>query len=220
LCFQQQQIGRNYVDHAREMGAPIPSEPFWFFKPSTSYLRAPGASATPSASAVVHLPHGAEVHHEVELAAVIGARATRVRAAETMHHVAGYVCAVDLTARNWQADAKKKGQPWSRAKGCDTFLPVSEFVPVQTLPLPDPTMRARIWLRVNGQLRQDGNTDQMIFHLPDLVENITRHVTLEEWDLLLTGTPAGVGPLVHGDVVTAGIDNLVTLQFRCEQAPE
>jgi acylpyruvate hydrolase len=203
------------------MGAPIPSEPFWFFKPSTSYLRAPGASATVTpGGAVALLPHGAEVHYEVELAAVIGSRATRVRAADAMRHIAGYVCAVDLTARNWQAVAKKQGQPWSRAKGCDTFLPVSKFIPVQALPLPDPAMRARIWLRVNGQLRQDGNTDQMVFHLPDLVENVTRYVTLDEWDLLLTGTPAGVGRLVHGDVVTAGIDDIVTLQFRCEQAPE
>jgi acylpyruvate hydrolase len=206
------------------MGAQPPAEPFWFFKPSSSYLRTPsargaGPHARPDEHALARLPHGADVHHEVELAAVIGVRASRVRAADAMHYVAGYVCAVDLTARNWQADAKREGLPWSRAKGCDTFLPISSFLPVSALPHPDPTLRARIWLRVNGELRQDGNTDQMLHSLPDLIEHVTRYVTLDEWDLLLTGTPAGVGPLVPGDLVTAGVDDLVTMQFSCTQAP-
>lgn len=207
------QIGRNYAKHALEMGAETPSEPFWFFKPSTSYLRT--TSARP-----VELPPGAEVHHEVELAAVIGKRARNVSAETAMTYVAGYMCAVDLTARNWQAKAKAKGHPWSRAKGCDTFLPLSEFIPAHELPPPNPDSGAidmRLWLSVNGNVRQDGNTADMSFHLPQLIEHVSRYVTLEQWDILLTGTPDGVGALRCGDVVTAGFGDVTRMEFTCKQ---
>lgn len=201
--------------HAAELGSSVPvGEPFWFIKPSTSYLRADRQS-----SAHVLLPRTAVVHHEVELAAVIGTPISpcdRVTANDAMKHVKGYVCAVDITARNWQNDAKKLGRPWALSKGCDTFLPLSQFVPAENVPDPH---NLQLWLDVNGTRKQYASTSDMLFSLPSLIEHVAKYVTLQEWDLLLTGTPHGVGPIVPGDHVTAGIQQLTELHFRCDSAP-
>lgn len=192
---------------------PPEKEPFWFIKPSTSYLR-----ASTSCSARALLPRGAQVHYEVELAAVIGRPVTpadRLAACDAMKHVKGFVCAVDLTARNWQNDAKKQGRPWALAKGCDTFLPLSDFIPSELVKDPQ---NLQLWLDINGVRKQSGSTSDMLFPLPSLIEHVAKYVTLQEWDLLLTGTPAGVGPVVPGDRVTAGIDGLTQLHFDCHQA--
>lgn len=135
-----------------------------------------------------------------------------------MEHVVGYVCAIDFTARNWQKQAKEAGLPWSLAKGCDTFLPFSKMVPVEAVPIDPDTGVASVnlFLDVNGERKQDASTEDMVFTIPQLVEHITKYVTLEEWDLILTGTPEGVGPVKHGDVIKAGIKGLVEMEVNLE----
>lgn len=211
------QIGRNYVAHAAEMNSPPPSSPFWFFKPSTSYLRAAAHSSEGSGpQAVLRIPPDANVHYEVELAAVIDRTCSRVSAAEAMSFIRGYAVSIDVTARAWQDDAKKAGLPWSRAKGADGFLPLGGFLTdrEQIETGPGGAVEGRIWLSVNGEVRQEACVSGMTFSLAELIADVSRHVTLEEYDLILTGTPSGVGPLVPGDHVEAGFAHLREMDLR------
>ncbi|KAJ2721358.1 hypothetical protein GGI07_004028 [Coemansia sp. Benny D115] len=187
-------IGRNFSEHAKELGNAVPTAPFFFLKPTSSYVQSPGR---------IEIPAGCVVHHEVELGVVIGKKARDVSAANAFEHVAGYALALDLTARNLQDEAKKKGLPWSAAKGFDTFTPVGPFIPASNIPDPH---NVRLWIDVAGQIRQNGTTDAMIFQIPQLIEHVSRIMTLEVGDLLLTGTPKGVGPIVPGDRVVAGLE--------------
>jgi acylpyruvate hydrolase len=145
------------------------------------------------------------LHHEVELGVLIGKRGTDISSENAMSHVSGFVLALDMTAREIQEVAKKRGEPWSVAKGYDTFCPISE--PIPTSKIPD-VNKVELWLKVNGQLRQQGSTSDWIFSLPTLVAHISRIFTLEEGDLILTGTPEGVGAVKPGDTITAGIKGL------------
>ena len=154
----------------------------------------------------------------VELGVIIGRPARKVKADKAIQHIAGYVCAIDLTARNWQSDAKSQGRPWSLAKGCDTFLPLSTVVPPDSIPLnpTDGSVDVQLYLDVNGDRKQYGSTRDMVWSIPELIEHVSNHVTLEEWDLVLTGTPQGVGPIQHGDRICAGIEGLVEMNFVAE----
>ncbi|RKP13889.1 hypothetical protein BJ684DRAFT_19657 [Piptocephalis cylindrospora] len=187
-------IGRNYSEHAKELGNAVPTAPFFFLKPPSSYLEANGT---------ILLPKGAEVHHEVELGVVMGETAREVQAKDAMKYVAGYALGIDLTARNLQAQAKSKGLPWSAAKGYDTFTPIGTFLPASKVPVPE---EVRLWLRVGQETRQDGWTRDMLFDIPQLIEHVSSIMTLERGDVLLTGTPKGVGPIQTGDTVTAGLE--------------
>lgn len=129
---------------------------------------------------------------------------------QAMNHVGGYVLVLDMTARDFQRDASKKGQPWLLAKGFDTSCPVSDFIPKEKLPDPD---NVRLWLKIDGALKQDGNTTDMIFKIPYLLSYISSFVTLEVGDLILTGTPAGVSAITAGQQITAGLDDLVQISF-------
>lgn len=155
----------------------------------------------------------------MELGVVIGKPARHVTARNAAEHIAGYVCAIDLTARNWQNEAKSIGRPWSLAKGCDTFMPVSNILPPDSIPMDAETgvVDVELYLQVNGEVRQQGTTANMIWRIPELIEHISKYVTLEEWDIILTGTPSGVGPVKGGDRVTAGIKGLVEMQFDAIQ---
>lgn len=154
----------------------------------------------------------------VELGVVIGKRTSNIRAAEARDHISGYVCAIDVTARDWQSTAKAAGRPWSLAKGCDTFLPVSTIIPADAVKMSDDgVVDVQLYLDVNGERRQCGSTRHMIWSIPELLERISEHVTLEEWDLVLTGTPAGVNTIRDTDVIKAGIEGLVEMQFSAEQ---
>jgi len=187
-------IGRNYADHIAELNNQRPKEPFFFLKPTTSYT----TSGTP-----VEIPRGVDLHHEVELGVVIGSRARDVSQADAMQHVAGYCLAIDYTARNMQNDVKKKGLPWSAVKGFDTFCPVSDFLPASAIKDP---YNLRLWYKVNGETRQNESSALMLFQIPRLIEHCSSIMTLEEGDLLLTGTPAGVSRIVAGDKVEAGLE--------------
>ena len=187
-------VGRNYRDHAKELGNEVPKEPLLFFKP-VSALLAPGG--------VVRMPAVAErVDFEGELALVMGKRARKIAAAEWREYVRGYTLANDVSARDLQ---KKDGQ-WTRAKGFDTFCPVGPVVTDEI----DPE-NVTLETRVNGELRQRGETRDFIFSIGELLAYITAAMTLEPGDLVLTGTPAGVGPLQAGDVVEVSVAGLGTL---------
>jgi 2-keto-4-pentenoate hydratase/2-oxohepta-3-ene-1,7-dioic acid hydratase in catechol pathway len=189
-------VGRNYCDHAKELGNEVPAEPLLFFKPPSSLLAPGGVIRMPAVSA--------RVDFEGELALVVGRRATKLAPnADWRSYVRGYTLANDVTARDLQ---KKDGQ-WTRAKGFDTFCPVGPIVSDEL----DPAAGLTIETRVNGELRQHGSTLDFIFSIPELLAYITAAITLEPGDLILTGTPSGVGPLQAGDSVEVSIPGLGVL---------
>jgi len=207
-------VGRNYRDHAKELGNDVPAEPLLFYKPPSSLL-APGG--------VVVMPQVSErVDFEGELALVIGKRASKVHfgvhpGEDWRSYLRGYVLANDVTARDLQ---KKDGQ-WARAKGFDTFCPVGPWVSDEIEPdLSGGTGGVEIETRVNGEVRQHGSTRDFIFTIPELLVYVTKAITLEPGDLVLTGTPAGVGPLKAGDTVQVSIAGLGVLSnsFAAETA--
>ena len=189
-------IGRNYAAHAAEHGAKVPSEPLFFLEP-------PSAVVGPDA-AILYPDHlSQQVEHEAELAVVIGRRARQVRLEEATDYIWGYTCANDVTARDLQ---RSDGQ-WTRAKGFDTFCPLGPWI-VSGLEISD----LRIRCLVNGEVRQDGRTRDMIFSVAELVAYVTAVMTLEPGDVILTGTPSGVGPLLPGDRVAVEIEGIGVLQ--------
>ena len=192
-------IGLNYKDHAAEMNKPLPPEPLMFMKPSTAVIGPSDAIALPM--------WAGEIHHEAELAVVIGKRASRVRAAEAMDYVLGLTCATDVTARELQ----KKDVQYTRAKGFDTFAPLG---PCVTLGL-DPSA-LKIEGLLNGEVRQSSSTRELIFPVPVLIECVSRVMTLLPGDVILTGTPSGVGPLKPGDTFTVRIEGIGELTNRVE----
>ena len=189
-------VGRNYRDHAKELGNEVPTEPLLFFKPPSSLLKPGGVVRMPAASA--------RIDFEGELALVIGKRVSKLAAdADWREVIRGYTLANDVTAR----DLQKKEAQWTRAKGFDTFCPVGPFVSDEV----DPGDGLQIETRVNGELRQQGSTLDFIFSIPALLSYITTAITLEPGDLILTGTPPGVGPLSPGDRVDVSIPGLGVL---------
>ncbi|TFK36389.1 hypothetical protein BDQ12DRAFT_686817 [Crucibulum laeve] len=203
-------IGRNYAAHIKELNNPTPKEPFFFLKPTTSYVTSGGK---------VEIPQGIVAHYEVELGLVIGKGGRDISQANAESHVAGYTLAVDMTARNLQDKVKKLGLPWSAAKGFDTFTPIGAFIPKTAVTDPHDL---RLSLQVNGVTKQDGSTSDMIVRIPGLIEHISSIMTLEEGDVILTGTPSGVGPVVPGDSVLCALKDahgkeLDTLDFAVVQ---
>lgn len=198
-------VGRNYRDHVKELGNELPLEPLLFFKPPSSLLRPGGVVRMPAASA--------RVDFEGELALVIDRRTHKLKPdADWRTVIRGYTLANDITARDLQ---KKDGQ-WTRAKGFDTFCPVGPVVSDEL----DPEAGLTIETRVNGEVRQQGSTLDFIFSIPALLGYITAAITLEPGDLVLTGTPAGVGPLAAGDRVEVTISGLGVLANTVEADAE
>jgi len=181
-------IGRNYLDHIRELNNAVPETPILFMKPAT---------ALAALDEPIRLPVGrGECHHEVELAVLVGRELRQADAHAARQAVAGYGIALDLTLRDLQSELKKKGHPWETAKAFDGACPLSPFLPPDALPDPQAT---DLELQVNGETRQRGNTRQMMVGVFDLMAYISTHFTLQAGDVVLTGTPAGVGPLRAGD---------------------
>jgi acylpyruvate hydrolase len=193
-------LGRNYIEHAKEMKADIPTEPVLFLKPSTAILSPGGTIRIPSFSR--------ELHHEVELVALVSRAGSKILREQAMNHIGGYAVGLDMTLRDVQAEAKKKGLPWAVSKGFDTSAPLSPFVTTESVPDPH---SLSISLRVNGALRQHSNTHNMIFRLDEVVAYVSSIFTLEPGDLIFTGTPEGVGPVLPGDVLVAEIERIGTL---------
>ncbi|XP_005106610.1 acylpyruvase FAHD1, mitochondrial [Aplysia californica] len=198
-------VGRNYSEHAAELNNPVPTKPILFLKPTSSYV----AEGSP-----IKIPKDCtDLNHEVELGIVIGSRASCISVEEASQAIGGYALGLDMTARDWQNEAKKKGHPWSIAKGFDTSCPISAFVEKDKIKNPN---ELDIWLTVNGEKRQSGNTRDMIFSVEYLISYISQFFTLEPGDLLLTGTPSGVSRVQPGDVLKAGLGDVVSMQFKVE----
>jgi uncharacterized protein (TIGR00369 family) len=193
-------VGRNYAEHVAEMRAT--GGPVVFLKPTTALAPSPETVRVPSG-------HG-EVHHEVELVAVLGSGGRSIPAERALDHVLGWAVGIDLTLRDVQKRAKERGEPWALSKGFDGAAPVSEVAPREEV---GPADALGIWLDVNGERRQTGSTGDMTHSVARLIEHVSELLTLERGDLLFTGTPAGVGPLRPGDRVEAGIERVGTLSF-------
>lgn len=188
-------VGRNYAEHAKELGNEPPSEPIIFLKPPSALL--------PHEGTIVRPPQSQRVDYEGELAMVIGSRARNVRAERWRDVVQGFTCANDVTAR----DLQKKDVQFTRGKGFDTFCPIGPCIETEL----DPSDLSLV-TRVNGQVKQNGRTSMMIFPCGVLIEFISAVMTLEPGDVILTGTPAGVGPLAPGDKVEVEIEGIGTLR--------
>ncbi|XP_022091480.1 acylpyruvase FAHD1, mitochondrial-like [Acanthaster planci] len=189
-------VGRNYAAHAAELGNVLPAEPIIFLKPTTAFITEGKPIRAP--------PGCSNLHHEVELGVVVSRPGSSIPESVAMDHVGGYALALDMTARDLQDEAKRKGAPWTLAKMFDTSCPVSAFLDRSEVTDPHDL---RLWLAVNGETRQDGNTKDMIFKIPALLSYISHYITLQEGDLVLTGTPSGVGPVKSGDVITCGLSD-------------
>lgn len=190
-------IGRNYADHVSELNNQKPKQPFFFLKPPSSML-------LPSEGPVLQ-PSGVTMHYEVELGLVIGKTVKDLDTdddAEALQYIDSYLLAIDMTGRNVQDEAKRKGLPWSIAKGFDTFLPVAG--PISKEVVKDP-MNVELYLKVNGKDRQRDSTELMLFRIARQLSDISRVMTLEKGDVVLTGTPKGVGKVAAGDVMEAGL---------------
>ncbi len=191
-------VGRNYAEHTREMGGdPTRDPPFFFAKPADAVVANGGDVPYP--------PRTSNLHHEVELVVAIGQGGAAIPVASALSHVFGYAVGDDLTRRDLQAQQKSKGLPWEISKGFDHSAPMTALHPVALVGHPD---RARIWLDVNGVRRQDATLDQMTWSVAEIIAELSTFFRLERGDLIFTGTPAGIGALVPGDAVHAGIDGI------------
>ena len=202
-------VGRNYAEHAREMGAADQASglepPFFFMKPGDAVVGGEGEIR------VSYPPITKNLHHEVEMVVALGAGGENVTVDAAKQLIFGYAVGFDLTRRDIQGRAKEKGHPWDMGKGFDQSAVCSEIHQVSAVAHPS---RGRIWLKVNGEVRQDGDLADMGWKVADIIANLSTMVRLEAGDLIYTGTPAGVGPIVPGDLLTAGVDGVGTLTAR------
>jgi len=187
-------IGLNYHSHAKEVGQPIPKEPMMFFKPSTSVIGPEEKIVNPGCQ---------RLDYEAELGVVIGKRASKVSKAEALKYVLGYTCFNDVTARDWQAQDSQ----WSRAKGSDTFAPIGPCIETEL-----DAGHVLVEAYLNGERKQQANTSDLIFSVPELVSYISQVITLLPGDIIATGTPAGIGPMKSGDVIEIKVENIGTLR--------
>ena len=196
-------VGRNYAAHAREMGNDDREPPFFFTKPADAVV----ANGTP----VPYASRTQNFHHEVELVVALGAGGANVTAHKASSVIFGYAVGIDLTRRDLQADARDHGRPWDLSKGFDRSAPIGAIHPVKRTGVIE---RAGIWLKVNGKDRQKADVSEMTWKVPEIIAELSTLWELTAGDLIFTGTPAGVGPLVPGDTIEAGIDGLGTLTTR------
>lgn len=193
-------VGRNYADHALEMGGdPTREPPFFFQKNPDNLVPPPGDFPYPGQSA--------DVHHEVELLVALKTGGTDIPAEQALDHVFGYGVAIDFTRRDRQAEAKKAGRPWEVAKAFEQSAPCSALVPAERIGHPE---AAAIWIDVNGTRRQSGNLSEMIWKVPEIIAALSSLFALAPGDVILTGTPAGVGAVARGDRLACGIDGIAT----------
>jgi acylpyruvate hydrolase len=199
-------IGRNYAAHAVEMKSELPERPVVFLKPTSALIDSGGSVLLP--------PESHDVHHEVELVAVIGRTGRHISEEAALDHVAAYAVGLDMTARDLQDEAKRKGLPWTISKGFDTFAPLGALASAVDIDV----QHLEVRLEVNGQLRQKGHTQHMLFSVAYLISFCSRIFTLVPGDLLFTGTPEGVGRVQEGDVLEATITGLPPLRVDVRRA--
>lgn len=189
-------IGRNYVEHARELGNNPPETPLVFLKPNSALLFDKDSIRIPKESS--------NVHHEVELVAAVEKGGKNISKQEALSHIGGYYLGIDVTARDIQQKAKDNGHPWTIAKGYDTFAPLSNFVNADKI---DDPQNLELQLSLNGDIRQSANTQLMIFPITDLVSYLSTIFRLQPGDLIFSGTPAGVSAIKSGDRIEATLGN-------------
>ena len=200
-------VGRNYAEHAREMGFTGREDPFFFCKPSDAVVNVPDGQTAD----VAYPPKTANYHYEMELVVVIGKGGASIPVEQAGEHVWGYALGLDMTRRDLQADAKKQGRPWETAKGFDQSAPIGPVYPraqVGTL------TEGAIWLDVDGERKQSSDLSQMIWNIPESIAYLSGLFELQPGDLIFTGTPEGVGAVVKGNVITGGVDGLGSLSVR------
>ena len=197
-------VGRNYADHAREMGHdPNREKPFFFQKPSDAVL--------PSGSNFPYPPQSSNVHHEIEMVVALASGGRDIDEANALQHVYGYAVGIDITRRDLQQQMKQQGRPWEAGKSFDRSAPITEIVPVALCGNPQ---SGRIWLTVNGEVRQDGDLSQLIWSVPEIIATLSASFELAGGDLIFTGTPAGVGPIEPGDRLSGGVQSVGEIEIN------
>jgi fumarylpyruvate hydrolase len=199
-------VGRNYEEHAKEMGFTGREPPFFFAKPADALL--PVAEGT---GEMPYPPGTQNLHHEMELVVAIGRRGRNIAAADARSHIWGYAVGLDMTRRDLQGEAKKLGRPWEIGKGFDFSAPVSAVMPIERT---GEITRGRIWLKVNGQTRQDSDVAKMIWNVDETIEHLSRYFELQPGDVIFTGTPSGVGPVKRGDEMEGFVEGVGSLRLR------
>ncbi len=199
-------VGRNYADHAREMGHdPDREPPFFFMKPANSIVQDGSTIPYPMASK--------DVHHEIEMVVAIGRGGSGIPVGTALEHVCGYGVGLDMTRRDIQGEAKKMGRPWEMGKGFDASAPCSALQPASSIGHP---AKGAIWVKVNGEVKQKGDLSQQIWNVQEQIAYLSNLVTLQPGDLIYTGTPAGVGPIKPGDKLEGHVDGVgdLTITYR------
>jgi fumarylpyruvate hydrolase len=196
-------VAANYAQHAAEVGGDGREPPAFFSKPADALVPGGGDVTYPSRTT--------NLQHEVELVIALGKGGANIPVKRALDHVFGYAVGIDLTRRDLQAQAKEKGRPWEMSKAFDQSAPISAIVPVTQS---GHLATGRIWLSVNGVLKQDGNLDQMTWNVAEVIANLSAYIALAAGDLIFTGTPAGVSTVVRGDVLECGIDGVRNISAK------
>ena len=199
-------VGRNYAEHAREMGHdPDREPPFFFMKAANSIV--------PSGSTIAYPVGTKDVHHEIEMVVAIGKGGKNIPVQKALEHVWGYAVGLDMTRRDIQGEAKKMGRPWEMGKSFDESAPVSALRPASAIGHP---AKGAIWLKVNGEVKQQGDLAMQIWSVPEQINYLSQLITLQPGDLIFSGTPAGVGPIKPGDKLEGHVDGVgeLTVSYR------
>ncbi len=196
-------VGRNYAAHAREMGHdPNREQPFFFQKPADAVL--------PSGSVFPYPPLSEDVHHEIEQVIALRSGGKNIAVKAALEHIYGYAVGIDITRRDLQQQMKQQGRPWEIGKSFDCSAPITEIVPAAVCGHPQ---QGRVWLEVNSELRQEGDLNQLIWSVPEIIATLSTQFELAGGDLIFSGTPAGVGPIKPGDLLVGGIDGIGQIEI-------
>ena len=198
-------VGRNYVDHAKEMGGSGREPPFFFLKPADAAVPV----AEGETGSVPYPSLTSDFHHEIELVVAIGQGGANIAAADAVNHIYGYAVGLDMTRRDLQSEMKKAGRPWSIGKGFDQSAPIG---PIHPRSATGEITQGAITLKVNGTVRQSSDVSALIWNVSETIEQLSKGWTLQPGDLIYTGTPAGIGPVVRGDVMEGAVDGLGSLK--------
>ncbi len=203
-------VGRNYAEHAREMGHdPNREKPFFFQKPPDSAL--PYGSKSSGKLKFPYPPLSSNVHHEIELVVALGSGGANIEEGDALNHVYGYAVGIDITRRDLQQEMKQKGRPWEAGKSFDYSAPMSDITPAASIGHPS---AGRIWLTVNDELRQNGDLNQLIWSVPEIITELSKLFELAAGDLIFTGTPAGVGPIEKGDRLFGAVEGVSSIEIE------
>ena len=202
-------VGRNYADHAKEMGFTGREPPFFFLKPSDAVV----VVHPNSVASIPYPPLTKNLHHEIEMVVAIGKGGRNISAADAMDHIYGYAVGLDMTRRDLQLAQRDQGRPWDIGKGFDHSAPIGPITPAEQVPA---IADAAIELTVNGQIRQRSTIASLIWNIAEIIEHISAAWELQPGDLIMTGTPEGVAAVVQGDVMVGYVEGLGELQVRVE----